>query len=182
MFLQACVILFTGGGWLVSQHALQQVSRGGSARGGGGAWSWGVCSWGCLVPGGWVCSREGCGLLVWSLGRGATTKGHHTRRPPGVPGGDAPGMATGAGGTHPTGMHSCCLLFLSLLFFNQLKKWSEFCIFFFSMHVFLCYRDVISIFMESRKLLFCVGTLPERICLANMIKKKSKQLNLLVDF
>ena len=27
--------------------------------------------------------------------------------PEGVPGGDTPGMATAAGGTHPTGMHSC---------------------------------------------------------------------------
>ena len=26
----------------------------------------------------------------------------------GVPGGDPPGMATAAGGAHPTGMHSCC--------------------------------------------------------------------------
>ena len=25
----------------------------------------------------------------------------------GVPGGDPPGTATAAGGTHPTGMHSC---------------------------------------------------------------------------
>ena len=28
----------------------------------------------------------------------------------GVPGGDPPGTATGAGGTHPTGMHSCLTL------------------------------------------------------------------------
>ena len=27
--------------------------------------------------------------------------------PGGVPGGDPPGTATAAGGTHPTGMHSC---------------------------------------------------------------------------
>ena len=26
---------------------------------------------------------------------------------PGVPGGDLPGTTTAAGGTHPTGMHSC---------------------------------------------------------------------------
>ena len=29
--------------------------------------------------------------------------------PGGVTGGDPPGMATAAGGTHPTGMHSCYL-------------------------------------------------------------------------
>ena len=47
----------------------------------------GVCSWGGLVPG-------GGGLLPGGSG-------------PGVPGGDPPGTATAAGGTHPTGMHSC---------------------------------------------------------------------------
>ena len=32
-----------------------------------------------------------------------------------VPGGDPPWTATGAGGTHPTGMHSCCkLIFIPL--------------------------------------------------------------------
>ena len=53
---------------------------------------------GCLVPGrvsglGGVCS--GGGLLRGGLLRG------------GVPGGDPSGTATAAGGTHPTGMHSC---------------------------------------------------------------------------
>ena len=54
----------------------------------GGVWSWrgcllleGGCSGGCLLLG---------GCLVW-----------------GVPGGDPPRTATAAGGTHPTGMHSC---------------------------------------------------------------------------
>ena len=42
---------------------------------------------GCLVPGG-ACSW----VWVWSRG---------------VPGGDLPTTATAAGGTHPTGMHSC---------------------------------------------------------------------------
>ena len=28
----------------------------------------------------------------------------------GVPGGDPPGTATAAGGTHPTGMHSCLIM------------------------------------------------------------------------
>ena len=45
---------------------------------------------GCLVPGGSGPRGErGCLL------------------PEGVPGGDPPGTATAAGGTHPTGMHSC---------------------------------------------------------------------------
>ena len=42
---------------------------------------------GCLVRGGLL--PGGAGLLL------------------GVPGGDPPGTATAAGGTHPTGMHSC---------------------------------------------------------------------------
>ena len=45
---------------------------------------------GCLVPGG-----------AWSGGWVPGPGGV------GVPGGDPPGMATAAGGTHPTGMHSC---------------------------------------------------------------------------
>ena len=37
--------------------------------------------------------------------------------PRGVPGGDPPGTATAAGGTHPTRMHSCLdTLFLCLIF------------------------------------------------------------------
>ena len=51
----------------------------------GGVWSQGSGPGGCLVPGG-----------VWSRG---------------MPGGDPPGTATAAGGTHPTGMHSCLLNF-----------------------------------------------------------------------
>ena len=43
---------------------------------------------GCLVLGG-----------VWCQGG--------VPGPGGVPGGDPPGTATAAGGTHPTGMHSC---------------------------------------------------------------------------
>ena len=42
---------------------------------------------GCLLQG--VCSQGEGGLVQ------------------GVPGGDHPGTATAAGGTHPTGMHSC---------------------------------------------------------------------------
>ena len=49
-----------------------------------------ACSGGCLLPGGylvWVVSAPGGGG--------------------GVPGGDPPGTATAAGGTHPTGIQSC---------------------------------------------------------------------------
>ena len=53
---------------------------------------------GCLVPGG-VCSRGECLVPGGCLA------------PEGVPGpgtgGDPPETATAAGGTHPTGMHSC---------------------------------------------------------------------------
>ena len=86
---------------VVSQHVLQQVSRGsllpagdllwgvglllGVPPPGGGLLPGDVCSHGGLLPGGWV------GLL------------------PGVP---APGGS--AGGTHPTGMHSCRICFFNL--------------------------------------------------------------------
>ena len=52
----------------------------------GGAWSRGVSA-----PGG-----------AWSLG-GVCSWG-------GLPSGDPPRTATAAGGTHPTGMHSCLVL------------------------------------------------------------------------
>ena len=55
--------------------------------------AWGVSAWGVSAPGG-VCSRGG--LL---RGEGGLLTGR--------PGGDPPGTATAAGGTHPTGMHSC---------------------------------------------------------------------------
>ena len=65
---------------------------------GGGAWSGG-----CLLPG-------GCLLLgVWFQGvpsPGGVCSGGGVPGPVGMPGGDPP-MATAAGGTHPTGMHSC---------------------------------------------------------------------------
>ena len=66
------------------------------------ALSWGVCAWsGVCVPGpGGVCSR---GMCAWS--RGCLVLGGVPGR--GVPGGDPPGTATAADGTHPTGMHSC---------------------------------------------------------------------------
>ena len=55
-----------------------------------------------MVPG-------GCVVLggAWSRGVGAWSRGHG-------PGGcmvlETPLTATAAGGTHPTGMHSCCLM------------------------------------------------------------------------
>ena len=56
-----------------------------SVHGGGG---------GCLVLGAW--SR---GVCAWSQGG---------------PGRDPPEMATAAGGTHPTGMHSCYILIFTV--------------------------------------------------------------------
>ena len=107
MFTSVCLSM--GGGVLpqhalqvVSQHALQQVSR------------WGVLSqhalqvvsehalqqvsgrclvWGVPAPG---------GCLVWGACSG------------GLPGRDPPRMATAAGGTHPTVMHSCLQYFIVL--------------------------------------------------------------------
>ena len=49
---------------------------------------------GCLAP----------GALLWGVG-GVWSQG--------VPGGDNPQTATAVGSTHPTGMHSCLLLFSS---------------------------------------------------------------------
>ena len=40
---------------------------------------------------------------------GGCVHGPRVHGPGGVPGRDPP-MATAAGGTHPTGMHSCCAL------------------------------------------------------------------------
>ena len=52
---------------------------------------------------------HGSGGCAWSRGsawfRGCVTG-------PGGPGGEPPEMATAAGGTHPTGMHSCFAKFL----------------------------------------------------------------------
>ena len=107
IFLHLFVILFTGGflfwGGVCSR---------------GGSYSWGGCLlWGVPAPGGtnsWGVSAPrgmsapgGCLLLGGACSRG-------------VPGGDPPGTATAAGGTHPTGMHSCskykkCHLFKCML-------------------------------------------------------------------
>ena len=66
----------------------------------------GVCLlWrGCLLRGGGGVWSRGD---VWS--RGVPAPGGGGSAPRGVPGGDPPGTATAASGTHPTGMHSCLL-------------------------------------------------------------------------
>ena len=108
IFSEACVknSVHWGGGALPGPGVGVCVcSEGGAWSGGvcvpspGGAWSgvaWSGGAWsgGCLLQGGpgpgGSCSQGGCS--------------------PGVPGGDLPGTATAAGGTHPTGMHSCFAL------------------------------------------------------------------------
>ena len=111
MFLHVSVVLFTGGaipaciaggipaclavGGVLSQYALQEGGRGSAPR--GGVCSKGACSGRmCLLWG--VCSWEG-GCL---LGGGC---------------GDPPQkqMATVADSTHPTGMHSCLLMWTGKL-------------------------------------------------------------------
>ena len=61
-----------------------------------------------LITGG-VCSQRGL-LPGVCLVQGGTCSG-------GVPGGDPP-MATTAGGTHPTGMHSCLFIYLFIYAFK----------------------------------------------------------------
>ena len=56
---------------------------------------------GGVLPLGRVLPPWGGGCL---LSGGGSSRGVCSR---GVPGGDPPGTATAAGGTHPTGMHSC---------------------------------------------------------------------------
>ena len=65
----------------------------------GGLLLGGACSgeWGCLVPGGGVPGPRG------------------VPAPGGVLGGTPPQTAFAAGGTHPTGMHSCCLRIWSIM-------------------------------------------------------------------
>ena len=86
IFSQVSVILTTGGVCLVPGGGGGGLVPGGCLFS-GGAWSQG----GCLVPGEGVPGPGG----GWCL----------------VPGGclveTPPGTATAAGGTHPTGMHSC---------------------------------------------------------------------------
>ena len=130
IFLRLAIILFTGGSvvsqhalQVVSQYALQQVSRGwypsmpcrfpGPHPRGKLRWIWqgespGPHLGGCLLQGG-ACSM---GYLLW----GPALGGPDTR---GVPaqGGcllqgsvwRTPHVSNAAGGTHPTGLHSCSL-------------------------------------------------------------------------
>ena len=64
-----------------------------------------------LLTGG-VCSR---GCLLWGVCSGLMSAPGGCLLPGGVsalggPGGGPPGMATAAGGTHLTGMHSCFIM------------------------------------------------------------------------
>ena len=94
----------------------------GSASSQGGAWSWGVVHGpvgvdgprgcmvlaGCIVLGGRMVPEGTWSWGVHGPGGCRVLKGVHG--PGGMPGGDTPLTATAVGGTHPTGMHSCCKL------------------------------------------------------------------------
>ena len=87
-----------------------------------GACSQRVCSrgclvWGCLVRGGLLPGGSGLGGAWWRPPQGgyccmwyASYWNAFLYSGRGVPGGDPFGMATAAGSTHPTGMHSCIRL------------------------------------------------------------------------
>ena len=112
MFLHVSVILSTGGGPGPEGGCL--LLGGVPAPGGvyvscvsapsGGAWSQGVSApGGCLLPGGCLFlggAWSQRGVCSWGVcSQGVSAPGGTWWRPP--------GMATAAGGTHPTGMHSC---------------------------------------------------------------------------
>ena len=99
--------------------------------GGGGAWSQGVPgvgAWSWVVPGPGGCLVP-CG--IWS--RPTTKGGSLGRSGPGPhPRGEVEGelaspppMATAAGGTHPTGMHSCFVYAFEQKILTDLKKYSH---------------------------------------------------------
>ena len=103
---------------VLSQHALQVVSQHALQQGSGGGLLSGVCSGGAFCCGLLLCPSVMAfwfgGLLLWPSGplqrpyQKATKPEGYNRR--GVPGGDLPSSprtGTAAGGTHPTGMHSC---------------------------------------------------------------------------
>ena len=76
----------------------------------------GVCGWGCAWLGGWCAWQGAWGACmaggVWRGGMRATA--------------DTMGYGQWAGGMHPTGMHSCLLLYLyhfSHLMKQSRKKW-----------------------------------------------------------
>ena len=70
-----------GGAWSRGMHGPRR-----------GAWSWGVC----MIPG--VHGPLGCLLPGGACSLGGAWFGGTWQRPP---------TTTAAGGTHPTGMHSC---------------------------------------------------------------------------
>ena len=70
----------------------------------------GESSRGCLLPGG----RE--------LPPGGMPPPRGVLPPGGMPGGDPPGTATAAGGTHPTGMHSCKVMSEQHQFIQPISK------------------------------------------------------------
>ena len=81
----------------------------------GGAWSQrGACSEGCLLLRG-VAGSWGLPALGGACSRGYLLREVGFR---GVPGGD-PLMVTGAGSTHPTGMHSCYTCFYACQLFSS---------------------------------------------------------------
>ena len=81
VFTRVCDSVHRG----VSQHALQQVSRG--------------CAIPACIAGG-IPACLAAGLQGGAWGGGSAPGGAWWRHPP-------PGTATAVGGTHPTGMHSC---------------------------------------------------------------------------
>ena len=153
MFLQACVILFTGGGhawfpggvcfpgggracFLGSMHA--SGGRGHVCFLGGVCASWGgVCFLGvCMLPrgcacfpggvhtsGGGVCASGGCVCFPGGVhaSRGCVSGGHACNTPPPslIP---RDTVGQWAGGTHPTGMHSC---FIHTLDSRLVPTWRE---------------------------------------------------------
>ena len=76
---------------------------------GGGAWSGGICS----LAGGACCQGGACFQRgVPGLGGGGLLRGGACSLVGGLLGGlmETPRTATAAGGTHPTGMHSCLFI------------------------------------------------------------------------
>ena len=109
MFLHMSVILFTGGrGHVWRGGCVCVCGRWGHAWLGAHAWQ----------GGGGMCCRGACMVRRWGVhGRGHVWQGRGVCMVGGMCGrgvhGGGGGMragetATEAGGTHPTGMHSCC--------------------------------------------------------------------------
>ena len=113
------MILLMGGGGEGSGPRGRWSGLGGVPPPRGSIWSGGVSGPGGVPPPGGRGVWSGAGLFqaggVWSRGCllwGVSGKGGLVW---GVPGGDPHGTATAAGGTHPTGMHSCsCCIFVTI--------------------------------------------------------------------